>query len=79
MKKFLTILCLLVLTTGVANANPMHKAPHMAPAPLHRVAPKPPQPIVYQQPVYIPTYNCYGYNTPSVTFSLGNIDVTLGL
>ncbi|MCR5265351.1 MAG: hypothetical protein K6E29_02005 [Cyanobacteria bacterium RUI128] len=79
MKKILTILCLLALTTGAANAYPMHKAPHKAPAPQHRVAPKPPMPVVYQQPVYIPTYNGYGYNSPSVTFSVGNVDVTLGL
>ena len=79
MKKVLTILCLLVLTTGAANASPKFTpAMHKAPAPYHRVAPKP-QPIVYQMPVYVPVNSAYGYSNPSVTFSVGNVDVTLGL
>ena len=80
MKKILTVLCLLVLSAGIANANPMHsQPPHKSPIPQHRVAPPPPQPIVYQQPVYNSMYNGYGYNSPSITFSLGKVDVTLGL
>lgn len=78
MKKILTILTIMILTTGVVNANPIHSPMHKSPAPYHRVFHKP-QPIVYQQPVCIPVYNSYGYNSPSLTFSVGNVDVTLGL
>lgn len=80
MKKILTVLCLLALSTGIANAYPMNRpTPQKALSPHHRVVPQPPKQIVYQQPVFIPAYNSYGYNSPSVTFSVGNVDVTLGL
>ncbi len=80
MKKILTVLCLLALSTGIANAYPMNTPiPQKTIAPHHRVVPQPPKQIVCQQPVFIPAYNSYGYNSPSVTFSVGNVDVTLGL
>lgn len=82
MRKIVMTLCLLILTTGIATAHPMN-APHNhrmpSPAP-QRVSPPPkPAPVVYQVPVQLPNYSgCYN-NSPYVTFSVGNVDVTLGL
>ena len=83
MKKVLTLICLLVITTGVASAHPIVPQNHhkYAPAPQKAVPPPKPMPVA-QVPVLIPPYGNsygYGYNSPSVTFSLGNIDVTVGL
>ena len=82
MKNILTVLSLLVISTGVVNAQPFNgpQNHHKMPAPQHKIAPMPkPQPIVYQVPVQIPTYsNNYG-NSPYVNFSLGNVDVTVGI
>lgn len=82
MKKVLIILGLLVMTAGGSNANPMppHNDYQKAPAPMHRIAPMPkPIPVVYQVPVQTPIYSNGYSNFPYVTFSLGNVDVTLGL
>ena len=82
MKKILALLCLLIISTGLVNANPIHTPKcHKNPVPQQRMAP-PPQPVVFRTPVYVPAYNNgynYGYNSPSLTFSVGNVDVTLGL
>ncbi len=80
MKKVLVTLCLLAISTGVANARPIAPQPvhHKQPAPMQKVVPPPkPMPVVYQ-PVQVPA-GYYGYSNPSVTFSVGNVDVTLGL
>lgn len=81
MKKILTILCLLVLSAGVANAQPMN-APHHIKAPAqHKIHPAPkPVPVIYQVPIQqTPVYSNYYNNSPYVTFSLGNVDVTVGI
>ena len=81
MKKTLAILGLLILSSGIVNAQPLY-APHnhKTPAPQHRVAPQPkPMPVVYQVPVMIPNYSNSYNNSPYVTFSLGNVDVTVGI
>ncbi len=83
MKKVLTLICLLVITAGVASAHPIvPQNPHKY-TPVPKMAVPPPKPMpVAQVPVPVPVYGNsygYGYNSPSVTFSLGNIDVTVGL
>ena len=80
MKKIVMTLCLLAITTGVVNAQPIKpQPPHKVVAPQHRVMPAPkPMPVVYQVPVQTPYYSNYN-NSPYLTFTLGNIDVTLGL
>ena len=77
MKKILTIFSILLLTAGVVNANPVH-SPLLpkGPAPIPKIAPYPPRPVVVQQPVY---NMAYGNGYPSVTFSIWKLDVTLGL
>lgn len=82
MKKVFIILGLMLITTGVTNASPIHhqQCYPKAPAPMHRIAPMPkPIPVVYQVPVQTPIYSNGYSNSPYVTFSLGNVDVTLGL
>ncbi len=79
MKKILTVICILMITGGIVNAQPM-KAPmnHQKPIVAKPLPMPKPVPVAYKTPVQVPPYNYYG-NTPSVTFSVGNIDVTLGL
>ncbi len=79
MKKVLSVICLLVISAGVVSAHPLtpQNPPRMMPSHQKGAFPPKPVPVVYQ-PVQVPS-GYYGYSNPSVTFSVGNVDVTLGL
>lgn len=79
MNKILSILCLLIITTGVVSAHPVTSNGYGHSHFEHKEAPPPkPAPLVYQVPVKTPVYSEYN-SSPYVTFFLGNIDVTLGI
>lgn len=66
-----------MITTGVASASyhhPMHKQ-----APQKMLPPPKQPPVIYQIPQQTPVYSGCNENSPYITFSVGNLDVTLGL
>lgn len=81
MKKFILTMCLIAVTTGIANAGPIkhnHPAPNNHLPKAQKVVHKAPPavPVVYQVPVQVPVYSS-GY--PSVTLSNRYFDLTVGL
>jgi len=79
MKKFVTLICLLTISAGIANAHPYTVQGHHKPLPTPQKIVHPPKPMPMANQYPAPIYNSYGYNNPSVTFSVGNIDLTVGL